>query len=123
MDHHFKPEIFKSAIIARITSGQKITAHWDAGGDECLVDVMADGAVTGNECSYLGDCIEEVLQLPSAGEDFVQGSGEVFIRENQLWMKYRSEAFGEEGLDHEGAGERGADSWQRKVLEGEILLC
>lgn len=93
----------KSKWSARIESGEKIELKWDAGGDETLVWVSANGVeIEWSQCDDLVDLVIEVLDLPNTGEYFVNGGGELQATEGKLLIKHESKHCGIEYPFEEG---------------------
>jgi hypothetical protein len=86
-----------------LNNGQKIAIKWDCGGDEALVYPAIDGKdlAYNDELSVaLSDYLIMHLDLPSVGEYFVKGAGELRLNGDEIYIEHHSEANGY-GYDYE----------------------
>ncbi len=80
-----------------LDEGHRITAQWNCGGDEALVDFSVDD----ERVSYGDPLFDELyeplmitLELPSTGEYFVEGKGKFLLDDGQLFVEHESVANG-----------------------------
>jgi hypothetical protein len=85
-------------LAALLTTNHLISVRWDCGGDESFVTTEVDGqevaADYGNEAdfAYQLDCyLTELLELPDAGDFSMQGTGRIFVTDNEVIIEYQSE--------------------------------
>lgn len=84
-------EELKKEWVSKVEAGAKVEIGWDAGGDETPVGICVDGQPVEDEsCWALIDQVIEVLDLPNAGEYFVEGEGELLVKDGQLFIKHQS---------------------------------
>lgn len=88
-----------------LTSGRKLTLKWECGGDEALVYPFVDG----KEMNFESDLYSEIdmlilnlLELPSAGEFSMDGTGEVILENNKIYLVCESIMHGYEDYSMEG---------------------
>ena len=98
----------KAKWIARLENGEKITLKWDAGGDETPIWIYADGVELTDWEENVGllDIVIRALDLPNAGEYFVEGGGELETKDGQLLIRHESH---HTGVDYEYEGEEDDD--------------
>ncbi|MGI4869926.1 MAG: hypothetical protein ACRYFX_01975 [Janthinobacterium lividum] len=101
-----------------LENGHTLTVRWDCGGDESFVYTQLDGqelpAVydnTPNLARLLDQYLTERLDLPSAGEFSMQGTGRIFQEGAEVVIEYESRATGDnswmEDLSDEELAEMG----------------
>lgn len=84
-------------VFGWLRGGKSIRAEWDAGGDETIVSISVDGTkLSWNDPSslWLSDLIADELELPNAGEWFVQGGGTVRLNGEKLEIEHSSTGSG-----------------------------
>ena len=85
----------EAKVKAWLNDGKALTASWDAGGDEMLVDVLLDGTrLDWDDLLAVGEAIGWALNLPSAGEYFVKGAGTIFLEDGVVMIEHSSEESG-----------------------------
>ena len=90
-----KNEALKREWVSRLQAGRKVTIKWDAGGDETPVWVFVDGEEADwQDCEDLVDLVIRTLDLPNAGELFVEGGGELLVQDGKLMISHTSKHTG-----------------------------
>ena len=101
-------------VRALLGNGHALTVRWDCGGDESFVYTQLDGQelpVNFNDPHDLSHQLDQYLtmklNLPSAGEFSMEGTGRIFQEGPEVIIEYQSEAFGD-------------DSWMEDLSDEEL---
>ncbi len=91
----------KKEVTFLLLAGDKITFDFNCGNDEGLIDTYYNGESTyvlGNLdfSQYLEELIFTTLDLPSVGEYCVDGTGSLFLKNNNIYLKYNLEGYHDE---------------------------
>lgn len=87
-------------ILSILQSGQELTVRWDCGGDESFVYTAVNGeeqvfdyATPGNLAYGMELYLTSLLELPSAGEFEMSGTGRFFQEGTSVLLEYQSAAY------------------------------
>ena len=94
----------ESQILTVLQAGRALTVRWDCGGDESFVYTEVDGAEqpfdfqnqTTDFAFGMDRYLTDLLELPSAGEFEMRGTGRIFQEGAAVVIDYQSEAFADD---------------------------
>lgn len=92
-------------IYTLLESGKKITLRWDCGGDEALIYSFIDGKEVDFKDPLfleLDMLILNTIDLPSAGEFSMDGTGEIILETGKIYLVCESIFRGYEDYTQEG---------------------
>lgn len=95
----------ENKIYDLLKSNKKITLRWDCGGDEALIYSFIDGKEIDFEdplSSELDMLILNAIELPSVGEFSMDGTGEIILEDDKVYLVCESIFRGYEDYTQEG---------------------
>lgn len=105
MIQYLKMKNLESKIKEVLESGNKLTLRWDCGGDEAIISSF----INGTPMDYQDELAEELdlylinfLELPSAGEFSMEGTGEVIYEDGNIYLICESIMHGYADYSEEG---------------------